>query len=656
MLALALLLAAQAEWDARTLFEKSAIEGLRLSADGSAIELDRGVLVEDDGPAAGKSYKPQDEEISGARRIRKEFLLPDPRAGKATLLVAPGGDLGAIVNGKEVPLRKEGSEGTYWQAYAFDPAALVAGRNEIVLHGTGKVWIARDDEYAAGSLTRTGHPNRSARSDDGGRTWRDAGLGRTNDVDGEYLVRLHLDRHRSEGWLTLPVIDAGNLEGRAVAPPVSSVEAVRVLSLGTHEAPRVLYAIRGRSGPTPVAGSAGWSDWENARPQELPKPAGRYVQLQVRFETSDPRATPRLRRLLIQADVTRPADWTGALKVLEARNPEIVRSSIPFRYEPFDRPELKTLRETRRLDEVVRGAKGEFELVTRLAAWSSGLWSKGHLNDAYPPWNALEILKPHADGTPVGGFCQQKNLVFLQACESFGLAGRAVSISQGGLGDRIRGSGHEVVEIWSNEHAKWIYVDGDAAWYGADEERGTPLSLLELRERQLAALAGRPHRSVRIVRLAGTKYAWEGLTAWPPFGELRLIPRSNFLEERAPLPLNQGLRGWFWTGHAVWTDDELPASRIYPHRVRRRGDFEWTLNRIHVTLEAGAARGELRVHLDTETPGFETFLVRIDGGDWTPARTGFAWSLRPGRNLLEVRSRNRAGREGITSSTLIESP
>src|SRR5205085_5956646 len=130
-----------------------------------------------------------------------------------------------------------------------------------------------------------------------------------------------------------------------------------------------------------------------------------------------------------------------------------------------------------KLDAVARGATGEFELITRLAAWSSRQWRRGHLREGYPPWDALEILKPHADGTPIGGFCQQYNLVFLQACESFGLVGRAVSIGPGDVAINIRG-GHETVEIWSNDFAKWAYIDGNTAWYFVDEKSDVPLSLL----------------------------------------------------------------------------------------------------------------------------------------------------------------------------------
>ena len=182
--------------------------------------------------------------------------------------------------------------------------------------------------------------------------------------------------------------------------------------------------------------------------------------MEVTLASSDPLTTPRLREISVETAPIILADWTKAVKVLDAHNQEIVRTSIPFRYEPFTRPELKELRTRYRLDEVVEGAKTELELIGMLAAWAARQWKWGewHLDESYPPWNALDILSRGADGKPVGGFCEQYDLVFLQAAESFGLVGRQVSISNGTLG-LPKVFGHEPTEIWSNQFRKWIYMD-----------------------------------------------------------------------------------------------------------------------------------------------------------------------------------------------------
>jgi hypothetical protein len=198
-------------------------------------------------------------------------------------------------------------------------------------------------------------------------------------------------------------------------------------------------------------------------------------------------------------------------------------------------------------------------------------------------------------------------------------------------------------------------VDGNTAWYFVDA-RKTPLSLLELRQRQLDVLAGKPAAPLELVKIALTPHEWKGLKAWPPFLELRLIPRSNFLEEKSPLPLNQGMRGWFWTGHCVWTDRASPASLLYSHRIVRQGDWDWTLNQAQIWLEATEMPGLLLVHVDTETPSFDTFLAKRDGGSSQPVSSGFPWKLHKGKNTLEIRPRNQLGREGIASRVALMYP
>jgi hypothetical protein len=82
----------------------------------------------------------------------------------------------------------------------------------------------------------------------------------------------------------------------------------------------------------------------------------------------------------------------------------------------------------------------------------------------------------------------------------------------------------------------------------------------------------------------------------------------------------------------------------------------WTvgLNQALYALEPGTKPGIFRVHLDTETPSFETFLAEIDGGEKRSVSSGFTWTLHPGKNHLRVRPRNVSGREGIPSWIALE--
>jgi len=641
--------------DAAGLLGRSVSENVALDTKGRAIELITGELIEDDGPAAGYTYGPNVEKLTEGVAIKKDLIVERPAAKGATLLVARGGELKLTLNGQEVKLGEPRKLGHYWQAYTIDPKLLVSGSNEFVLSGKGQVWVALDADYAAGSLTRTRHPNRSAKSSDGGKTWSDTKLGVDDDLDGEYYVRLFLDHYVPRGRVTTPVLDLGNLAERPIASQIEAPQTAHVaLDAATKSGASV--AVRYRSGTTYVPGKKTWTDWQTSSRLAFDiAPKGRYVQIEMELASGDPLITARVRGLTLTTPdaENRAQSWTDGLRLVDQKNPPLIRSSIPFQYEPFERKELAKLRTDYKLDEIVRGAKTELELVSRLAAWSSGLWSKGHLGEIYPQWDAHDILAPYEDGNPVGGFCLHHNLVFLQACESFGIPGRVLSIGSGNHVDKIRG-GHEIAEVWSNEYEKWIYVDGDAAWYFLDVETKTPLSAWELRERQLDAWQGKQPKPTRCVKVGETRYEWKGYDGWPPLIEMRLVPRSNFLAQKAPLPLNQGMRGWFWTGHYVWTDEVKPAREIYSRRIVRRENFEWTLNGAHLVLEPTATAGEVRVHIDSDTPGLDHYLATIDHGSPKPVESLFTWKLHPGRNLLRIVPKNKGGREGIASWIEVE--
>ena len=95
---------------------------------------------------------------------------------------------------------------------------------------------------------------------------------------------------------------------------------------------------------------------------------------------------------------------------------------------------------------------------------------------------------------------------------------------------------------------------------------------------------------------------------------------------------------------------------LYPNLVTRHGNFEWTLNQAHYALEPTSTPGEFLVHLDTETPGFDTFLAETDGGGKSQVKPVFPWKLHSGRNRLKVWPRNNAGRDGIASWIDLEMP
>jgi hypothetical protein len=146
--------------EAPRIFEQSITRNLRLSEGQGEIELAVGELFEDDGPASGHSYqKPENrEKVTSQTWIKKDLLIPNPRAWAAHLVVLSDTPVEAFINGIAQNLGPNQSGRQLHQRYAFNPNLLHAGRNEIILRNSGRVTIARDDEFALGSRTQTRHP------------------------------------------------------------------------------------------------------------------------------------------------------------------------------------------------------------------------------------------------------------------------------------------------------------------------------------------------------------------------------------------------------------------------------------------------------------------------------------------------------------------
>ena len=133
-------------------------------------------------------------------------------------------------------------------------------------------------------------------------------------------------------------------------------------------------------------------------------------------------------------------------------------------------------------------------------------------------------------------------------------------------------------------------------------------------------------------------------------GHFRIIPRNDFLTNPLPVPVHQGTTMWGWDGFLNYHDAKFPRRWEYQRYSDRALDFYEPLNQAEVTLEETAGRGALNVVIDTFTPGFETFLVRLDGGAWTEQRSpAWTWTLRPGLNRLAARVRTVRGVLGPVS-------
>jgi hypothetical protein len=236
---------------------------------------------------------------------------------------------------------------------------------------------------------------------------------------------------------------------------------------------------------------------------------------------------------------------------------------------------------------------------------------------------------------------------------------------------RLKGrivSGHEVTEVWSNELAKWVMMDAHRDESFVDRQTGRLTSMLELHKDQLDTYFPKG------IDVQGASFddevPSEGLLGWPgaeptprpekpkleiKWGYVQWVPRNNFYAHRFPEPLHQGLT-WSWTGYWGWQDARTPRLWRFGRYTRRRSDIEWTINQVRWAAAPAEPPGTIRLLLGTVTPDFDTFLVSIDGGQWRPSADTLNWTLHSGKNLIEMRIRNRAGVLGCKSWIEVEYP
>lgn len=633
--------------------------GVRLADSGGAVLHDR-LLVEDDGPGVGsdaawleKDRSPV-EQVSGQVRVKKVLVVERPEALGAFLCVPAG--MVVEVNGQALGLASQGRDPEV-------PVALLRkGANEIVLScaegASQTVKIAAREDILRNAPERAGRPPRSFKSADGGKTWEP--------VDGEYMVRLHLIQYAAEGNFISPVLDlgGGTADGTALLSPVSVRSVTVSPEAETPEGTRVTLAIR--TGPCPVYDAALWTDW---RGQDDPvTPGHRYLQWKATLASADPLKTPVLKAVAVEARVVKepwPA-WASKVKVADAHNGRMPYTSIPYTYEDFLHPRLVALREKYKLDEVVSGSATEFEKLVKLRNWVAQQWKYKPPEQAYPAWDADEIL------TLKYGFCVQYAVVYMQCCLSLGYPTRFVF----GYHPGVMG-GHEVCEVWSNQYDKWVLMDPNVNHHYVDPPTNVPLSMMEVHDRMVEDYYGQkdiapenrpsaPRGSDRIGTCQRLEMepaqpqpsAATPLRNWPRWAKwavVRMVPRDDFYARPYPVPKTQGAQ-WDWTGYWIWEDAQTPRSYDYryAHITARRSDWEWTINQVRFDAACGTEPGAVQVQMGTVTPGFRAFLVSTDGSTWQEQAAGFAWRLHPGRNRLDMRVVNTAGVQGPASFIVLD--
>ncbi len=685
---------AKLSYNAEQLYFQSTSHGLELA--GESIQNLPHDLIEDDAPGFGYSAQGggSAETISGAVRIKKILILDKAPLDTAYIvgMFYPsnppepnnGRHLRFNVNGHIIDYVLE----HFWTKVPVDPGFLTPGENSITVQALEPdaafvTYLAVDGNFALGSKTRQSHPNHSGKSLDGGKSWDMDHLGSQGDLDGEYPIRLLLQSPHSDGVLKTKIIDRtpSAFDQEILHQPVTIIYSQ--VMINGEDIDSWSGSILFRTGSCLYPDSS-WSDWSKGIQLDSPLSKQRFVQFKLIFPKE---GNARLTSLdLVSSYKLGPQTWERTWVIKEFTKYPRIRSSFSFPMEDPQHPVLQELRQKYELDEVVKGAISQLDTLKALSSWVAAQWDWYLL----PPereinsWNTLEILDRGEDGQQCGGYCLHYAVSFMQAAQSFGFPARVVNANYSVW------SGHEMTEVWVPELGKWILMDANFDLIFTNAESGEPLNSLDLHERFLdqyypgesidrdawsrasfvdrTSKVGKPTNVIGIVG-GGARHGTLSEYEWwnPPLelapycggfgylnlGYFRLLPRSNYLSEPTPLPVNHGRTHWGWDGYLCWTDAQTPRSQEHKIFTSRPADFYWNLNEVDFSATRVGER-VLKLNFDGNLLPGSHFAVSYNGTNYPLTNSETILTLESGLNEIKMFLRDAQGKSGRVSKLVIE--
>ncbi len=357
-------------------------------------------------------------------------------------------------------------------------------------------------------------------------------------------------------------------------------------------------------------------------------------------------------RTLRVGDRFRVAGGLGTVEALETLPLVTNEFSRRFRFDSWENPRLAELRERQHLADVVRSGADEFAQQRLLMHWAHDRFPKF----GRPSTNchgALAILSAIEGGHTF--YCAHYAEVLLSAAASLGWIDRPLALRRHQGVNKVGGSTeHSVIEIWSNQHRKWVMLDPTSDLHL--ERAGVPLNAWEIRQEwfyqhgtNLTFVVGREGRRLRKADLP------IALQTFPDFGQLTVEPdeldKYGFI---GYIPNNDLLTSGYDYGQMFITKDALCAGTSWHVRTLPKDpavDPYFPVGQAALGLES--AGDGLRITLQTFTPNFSRYEARVDGGPWQPWGAVFAWTLHSGRNQVEARTANRFGVSGPISRAVV---
>jgi hypothetical protein len=413
-----------------------------------------------------------------------------------------------------------------------------------------------------------------------------------------------------------------------------------------------------------------WTDWTPIDlDHTLYSPAGGYLKLKYIFTTTDPRLSPLLNRVTLQAEYE-IEPFAHPLQITSLHNETLVTSSYKFGYEHRDHSSIQAFVEAHHLPDLIRDQKTDLGRFVALNHYVAQLPNTRHnmWTGAYP-WTLDQLLIREDGQTAIKGHCMSYASVLISALTGLGYQARHWAI------EGFRFMNHEIVEVWSDELDKWIYLDPSLDQHYTDPQTGTPFSLLEMHDvfantffkENETLLMPMDRQRDRITQIGGknapincqdlgyhygtltTEYDWGWFHGYLAAGFLRLTTRNNFHSQPEPAFAFFGQGNEDDYGFPSWTDARTPprTDRVKVYSGRKR-DFYWTLNQAAFKATR-TTENTLQIELGNTQPFFSHYAVTANEISHRLSTNTFHLTLVKGENTFSATPVDKWENEGTES-------
>jgi hypothetical protein len=657
-----------ANWDAAAIAGCRRSKTVRFVAGQGISLIERDLISYEIGRTIEPRAKASAELVSGLTWVRKDFVLESPFARSAELCVFTNGRLLVSFNGQDIsgykrtydrvrayngvyPANKFPKEHAlhsrngkpyheYWQGgwerIPIPTRLLRKGTNTVIIH-------AKKGQSMKFLIEESLYPNRSAVSRDGGATWDYDHLSRTRNINGEYVIRLALQRHPTSGWVESEAVDLWLPLGDSAMPVPTEILNLEIKAL--QDKPfRTALALQARLGSTPVYDPKSWTSWEDpaklARRNSLKGRGFRFLQWRARLKTSSNRSkTPVLKNVLVTASVlpekTALTLLGGTCKIKQT---PIIRSSYIFAHAKKSK-RLELLKEQAGLKEIIKDKKRGVEQLLALAHFAKntlGSNAKGQLG-VDTPWDAL-LLWNNARGKDrlTDQMCTHRTIFFVQCATALGYTARPCLWS------------HSIAEAWVEDLGKWVAFEPSNKFYF--EIDGQPASMLEVSKAWNGKITGKAKHKIFEVKSPENRGGPKSNKNLAWFSRFWIVPRNNFFDSPSPVENAHGRSSFKFDGYLRWQHAHkkpLPWFSLY---TSRPGDINFTVNTVNIHLARSKTDFLIKVLVETDGTVAARLEARINGSAWQPVKPAFDWKMKGSTGALEVRSVNAFGIPGPTAS------